>query len=224
MDNKHYNIANGKIIIKDRTKPRKIINPYWIYINNAVHPNYFNLVYNEIDKKCHTYKVKMYNRVFDSKRRSCVLISEKVVNKLAKGGSTFQYSDVPNCEWNCSPSICKIKHYVESLTSLTFDFCLVNIYKNGDDYIGYHSDKNADKSCVLSISLGCPRKFRFRKKEDTSGFDYEFTMESGDLLIMLGPTKDNNYIGCQSIYKHSVPIEKKKSEPRINLTFRQFQS
>ena len=92
---------------------------------------------------------------------------------------------------------------------------MTHIYRNGTDYIGYHNDREAINTPVISISfapLGVTRKFRFRKIEEKSGWIKEFHSGHGDLLIMKA--------GCQKKYKHSVPVEKTIVYPRINLTFR----
>lgn len=138
---------------------------------------------------------------------------------ILSGTSTFSYDYVPVFELKLCPHISQIKEYIEEITQEKYEYCFINFYKNGKEYIGYHSDKEADKSYVISISLGATRKFRFRKKGDKKGYEYEFDMQSGDVLWMLGPNKNNNYISCQDIYNHSVPVQKKINRPRINITF-----
>ncbi len=94
------------------------------------------------------------------------------------------------------------------------------MYRNGLDTIGWHNDKEALNTPVVSISLGATRKFRFRKIKDKEGkinkvgYEKELLLKSGDCLFM----KDS----CQKIYKHCVPTEKTVKAPRINLTFRKF--
>ena len=55
-----------------------------------------------------------------------------------------------------------IKKSVEDYTKTTFDYCLIHIYRDGHDNIGWHNDKEAmssDKnemmdSVIASVSLG----------------------------------------------------------------------
>ncbi|CAF3798372.1 unnamed protein product, partial [Rotaria sp. Silwood1] len=42
-----------------------------------------------------------------------------------------------------------------------FAYCLVNLYRNGNDYINFHADNEA-KDIIASISLGATRKFLVR--------------------------------------------------------------
>ena len=41
-----------------------------------------------------------------------------------------------------------------------FDYCLVNLYRDGNDYINFHADNEA-KDIIASISLGATRKYGF---------------------------------------------------------------
>ena len=93
-----------------------------------------------------------------------------------------------------------------------FDTVLCWLYRNGKDYIGWHSDREAKDLPVASLSLGQTRKFRFRKKPKTNGWDYEFQLKAGDVVYMKPE--------CQVKFKHTVPKQIRVKEPRINLTFR----
>jgi len=96
-------------------------------------------------------------------------------------------------------------------------------YKDGESNIGWHADRESLRSNVFSISFGATRKFRFRKIKETTGWDYELLLQSGDAVLMKAPDLPTGRLGCQSIYKHTVPIQKNVSQPRVNLTFRQFE-
>lgn len=183
---------------------------YFDYFSEFL-PNYFEKLYSEISEKCKTYIIKTKYGETESNRLSCVV----------GNGEDFEYEREKEVyEWDECPTIEEIKKKVENKLKMEFDYCLVHLYRNGEDYISYHNDKEAIMTNIASLSIGASRKFRFRKMSTTKGFDYEYTLNDGDLIIMWGPRK--NYPGCQSIYKHSVPIQKKIKDPRINLTFRQF--
>jgi alpha-ketoglutarate-dependent dioxygenase alkB family protein 2 len=107
----------------------------------------------------------------------------------------------------------KIKADIEYMTDLKFNFCLVNKYDNGNNYIGYHSDDEKDlgpNPSIASVSFGQERKFYFKSKETDKVT--QLKLNSGCLCMMYNPT--NTY------YKHSVPKETKVTGTRINLTFR----
>ncbi len=120
-------------------------------------------------------------------------------------------------------------HFMKSTktTEPIYSMCLVNYYRDGNDYIGFHSDDEKQlvpNAPIYSISLGAKRKFKLKikdkynnKKEDkfeNKIEEYEIEPENKSLLIMGGT--------CQKTHKHSVPKQKNISELRINLTFRAF--
>lgn len=41
-----------------------------------------------------------------------------------------------------------------------FDYCLVNLYRNGNDHINFHADNEAN-DIIASISLGAKRRYTF---------------------------------------------------------------
>jgi alkylated DNA repair dioxygenase AlkB len=108
----------------------------------------------------------------------------------------------------------ELRQKVSKFLGIEFNSVLVNLYRNGDDHVGMHADREEKGKPIASLSFGATRKFRLRKIYKTKGYDFEFHLESGDLLIM----KDN----CQKVYKHGVPKEKGVRKPRLNLTFRIF--
>lgn len=92
--------------------------------------------------------------------------------------------------------------------------CLLNFYRNGADYVGYHSDKELqDKTeTVYTITLGKERKFVLQNKSTKE--KVTVTPKKGDLLIMTGKT--------QKLWKHSIPKVSIRNCPegRISLTYR----
>ena len=60
-----------------------------------------------------------------------------------------------------------IKKMLESELNCEFNYCLINLYRNGSDYTAWHADKEAiekGKDIVASLSLGQTRKFGVRHK------------------------------------------------------------
>lgn len=135
--------------------------------------------------------------------------------------NTFQgYYKFPS--YNETPSIItEICKFVEQFTKEKYDYVLVHIYKTGTASIGWHRDMEAINSSVASVSLGTTRKFRLKKLERKTGWDYEYQLQDGDLIWMHGPQPTKNLLSCQTEYLHCVPVESKIKTPRINLTFRQ---
>ncbi len=106
-----------------------------------------------------------------------------------------------------------LKNLVEQRSGATFNSCLLNLYANGGEGMGWHSDDEktlTPHAAIASLSLGAERNFSFRHK--TSGQTQSLILEDGSLLVMAGST--------QTHWQHSLPKTKKVSAPRINLTFR----
>lgn len=107
----------------------------------------------------------------------------------------------------------KLKQLVELKTRETYNSCLCNLYHNGTETMGWHSDAEKDlkeHGAIASLSIGAERKFAFKHKETKN--TCEFVLEHGSLLVMSGKT--------QEYWLHRLPPTKKIKEPRINLTFR----
>jgi alkylated DNA repair dioxygenase AlkB len=95
-----------------------------------------------------------------------------------------------------------------------FNAVLVNLYRNGDDYVGWHADDEiemGDNPLIASLSLGAERLFSLRHKQ--SGATYQLPLPSGSLLVMRPP--------LQQYWEHAVLPAPGLGEGRINLTFRQ---
>jgi alkylated DNA repair dioxygenase AlkB len=95
-----------------------------------------------------------------------------------------------------------------------FNSILVNMYKDGNNYIGPHSDDEAEldkRHGVIALSVGVARKFRIRTKSDKK-FACDISTKSHYILHMGGQ--------FQSEFTHEIPVEKKIKDWRISFTFR----
>nr|QBK89586.1 MAG: alkylated DNA repair dioxygenase [Pithovirus LCPAC001] len=146
----------------------------------------------ELLKTTKTYTFKMYDKIFTSKRRSCVYSNQK------RNIGIIGYNQTPIFPWKNAPKeIISIRNRLITEFDATIDYVLVHIYRNDQDYIGWHNDSEALNSDVFSISLGMSRRFLTRPYNSTSGVEKEYLLKSGDLIRMIK--------GCQSKYKHTVP-------------------
>jgi alkylated DNA repair dioxygenase AlkB len=105
---------------------------------------------------------------------------------------------------------------VEQKTGVKFNAVLLNLYRNGNDSVSWHSDKEhliGSNPTIASITFGQTRPFRLRHKSDKSVPQLEIPLYHGTLLVMSGTT--NTY------WEHHIPKSAKDMLPRINLTFRQ---
>ena len=198
-------------------------NEYWAYYPNLFSAVTFEEILAEFQPHCKTYTNKIYGKVYEAKRISCVV------------GANV-YGGLNNIKWKTVPFANQIKAILDNeimphfyqpdavgttkpgmVTTKNRDiyYLLSHIYRKGTDYIGFHNDREALDTPVISVTFapqGIKRKFRFRKMGEKSGWEKQFELGHGDLLIMKA--------GCQRKYKHSVPVEKTVIEPRINFTYR----
>ncbi len=117
-------------------------------------------------------------------------------------------------EW--TPELLAIRAKVEEETFFKFNSVLLNLYRNGKDGVGWHSDRteNFGKNQVIaSVTFGETRPFRMRHKTRKDIPMQEIPLKHGSLLLMAGAT--------QSCWEHHIPKTSKDILPRINLTFRQ---
>lgn len=109
------------------------------------------------------------------------------------------------------PVLLSIRDILHARYNAYYDTLLVNYYRDGNDTIRMHWDKEikADSS-ICSISLGASRFFDIHSKDGAE--KHRIELHSGDLFIMGA--------GFHTYYKHGVPVQKKITTPRINLTYR----
>src|SRR5919199_2337421 len=125
----------------------------------------------------------------------------------------YTYSNTTRQALAWTKELFGVKQIVEKCAGIKFNSCLLNLYHNGNEGMGWHSDveKSLGKNnTIASLSFGAERKFSFKHKQTKQ--TVSVVLEHGSLLIM----KDNT----QSNWLHSLPISKSIIEPRINLTFR----
>lgn len=110
-----------------------------------------------------------------------------------------------------------IKELLEQELNFKFNICLANYYIHGKKAIGWHSDneEKGSTSCIASISLGAEREFVFRKNNSKEIYR-NILLHHGSLIVMAE--------GCQENYQHRLPVDKHCKNPRLNLTFRLFDS
>lgn len=114
-----------------------------------------------------------------------------------------------------SELILEIKNKLEQLYyPATFDYVLMNLYRNGDDKIGLHHDDEAegdDNNIIASVSFGATRRFIVVPMKGKKP-KYRYDLSHGSLIVMRGD--------MQKGWKHMIPGESGCKLPRVNLTFR----
>ena len=135
----------------------------------------------------------------------------------ADEGIVYSYSNnlLQTLPW--TPALLSLRQLVEAATGAVFNAVLVNLYRNGEDSVGWHSDDETElgeEPVIASLSLGAARYFDYQETAGAGAGEPKqgsVLLAAGSLLLMLPP--------FQQRWQHSVP-PCDEPEGRINLTFR----
>jgi alkylated DNA repair dioxygenase AlkB len=131
-------------------------------------------------------------------------------------GVSYTYSNQQMRAKAWIPQLLEIKNELNKKFLTNFNSVLINNYKNGEQYMGWHCDNEKElgvKPSICSLSIGATRDFILRNKADHSQ-KIKIDLKNGDLLIMQGQT--------QTYWDHSLPKRLKIKDRRINFTFREI--
>ena len=109
--------------------------------------------------------------------------------------------------------ILTIKNKIEPIAKTVFNSVLLNLYRDGNDSISWHTDAEKElgiNPIIASVNFGATRKFQLRHIKTKEKLEIELT--HGSLLIMQSE--------LQHFWQHQVPKTSKPVGERINLTFR----
>jgi alkylated DNA repair dioxygenase AlkB len=112
-----------------------------------------------------------------------------------------------------------LRERLEVALGVRFNSVLANLYRNGADSMGWHSDDEASlgpQPVIASLSLGATRRFMLRHRRRRDVPPMSLLLEHGSLLLMVGDT--------QRHWHHAVPKTRQPVGTRINLTFRHVRS
>lgn len=130
-------------------------------------------------------------------------------------GRTYSYSGLTLIPSPWIAPILELKALCQELGGATFNSALLNLYRDGDDTVGWHSDDEpafGREPVIASVSLGAVRRFDLRHKRSRGTVTVD--LPPGSVLVMSGR--------CQAEWSHRVPRSRRVTEPRINLTFRRI--
>jgi alkylated DNA repair dioxygenase AlkB len=141
------------------------------------------------------------------------IITKRKVAWYGDSNYLYTYSNTTKQALEWTRELSYLKQIVEKKLETKFNSCLLNLYHDGNEGVGWHSDdeKSLGKNTIIgSLSFGAERKFLFRHKQTKQ--EVSIILEHGSLLVMKDATQSN--------WLHSLPKSKKITGTRINLTFR----
>lgn len=152
-------------------------------------------------------RIKMYGKTMDVPRLSAW---------YGDPGLSYTYSGITAHAIAWNQSLLEIKQRVEQAVGSQFNSVLVNLYRDGNDSVAWHSDDEpelGERPLIASISFGAVRPFCLRRRDDHKQ-QLRLSLAHGSCLIMAGPT--------QRFWQHQIAKTKHLIDARVNLTFRQI--
>jgi alkylated DNA repair dioxygenase AlkB len=128
----------------------------------------------------------------------------------------YAYSGVLHEPAPWTPALECVRTRAQQLAKRTFNSVLANLYRDGRDGMGWHSDDERELGpdpVIASVSFGATRRFRLRHRRERS-LTHALELTDGSVLVMAGATQHH--------WQHSISKTARPVGPRINLTFRQI--
>lgn len=142
------------------------------------------------------------------------IVTARLVAWYGDRDFAYAYSGTERRALPWTEELLGLKRLAESALDARYNSCLLNLYHDGSEGMGWHSDDEAtlvEGASIASLSLGAERRFVFRHKRDREQ-KVAVALEHGSLLEMAGET--------QRHWSHALPKAMRVKEARINLTFR----
>jgi alkylated DNA repair dioxygenase AlkB len=131
------------------------------------------------------------------------------------GDADYTYSGIHHRAAAFPPTVQRLRERAQKVSGAAYNAVLLNLYRNGADSVGWHSDHEAglgERPAIASLSLGATRRFQFRHRTTKETITLE--LEEGHWLVMAGQT--------QRCWLHQVPKTRAAVGRRVNLTFRRM--
>jgi len=154
-----------------------------------------------------THRIRIFGREVDSPRLSCWIGDPDA--RYRYSGTLFEPHPWPD-------ALKPVRERLERTLEVGFNSVLANLYRDGNDAMGWHSDAEPELGpapVIASISLGATRRFALKHRNDPTR-KLAIDLPHGSLLVMSGQT--------QRHYRHALPRTTRPTGARINLTFRQI--
>ena len=128
--------------------------------------------------------------------------------------ASYGYSGLQHQPLPWTPLLAEIRQRVEVAVGAPLNAALLNLYRDGQDSMGWHSDNETllgRNPLIASLSLGGVRRFDLRRTGQNR-IGHSLELQHGSLLAMRGTT--------QHYWQHQVAKTRRPCASRINLTFR----
>ncbi|MEP7043597.1 MAG: alpha-ketoglutarate-dependent dioxygenase AlkB [Dokdonella sp.] len=155
------------------------------------------------------HRLHLFGREVNAPRLSCWIGDADAVYTYSR----TRFEPLP---W--TPTTTWLRDDLAARLGIRFNSVLANLYRDGRDSMGWHSDDEPELGAapvIASLSFGAARAFRVRDRATRQPV-LSMDLAHGSVLVMDGDT--------QARYQHALPKRAGISEARINMTFRQIES
>lgn len=159
------------------------------------------------------------DRLLDWLLRTCVWREEaiwmfgrrvtvpRLVSHCGDDGVDYSYSGVTHSATGWHEELVWLLPRIGAVLGRAPDFLLINRYRNGAEYMGWHrDDEQMAGEKVATLSLGSTRRFLIEGAVDTASHRLE--LEHGSLLVM------------DRYSRHCLPKTRRPVGERVSLSFR----
>ena len=150
--------------------------------------------------------VRVYGKIYQQPR---------LIAWYGDAGKKYDYSGISLTPLPWTDLLREIKRRIEDCTDSTFNSVFLNLYRDHNDSMGFHSDDERElglEPVIASLTFGATRTFVMKHKIDRETPTSRIDLEAGSVLLMKGQT--------QRFWKHGILKQTTPCGPRINLTFR----
>ena len=154
------------------------------------------------------HRIRLFGREVASPRLSCWIGDPE---------AHYRYSGADFAPHPWPSALVPLRARLRAELGLDFNSVLANLYRDGRDRMGWHSDDEPELGpapVIASLSLGATRRFVLKHRRDPA-LRRALALPHGSLLLMRGAT--------QRLYRHALPATARPLGARVNLTFRRIE-
>jgi alkylated DNA repair dioxygenase AlkB len=139
----------------------------------------------------------------------------RLISWYGDTGKNYEYSGIRLSPLPWTDLLKNIKQEVEAASDSEFNSVFLNLYRDHNDSMGFHSDDERELGplpTIASVTFGATRTFVMKHKLNTEIPTVKIPLDTGSVLLMKGVT--------QKYWKHGIMKQAQPCGPRVNLTFR----
>ena len=144
-----------------------------------------------------------------------VMPQPRLVAWYGDPGKTYHYSGISLAPLPWTSLLTELRLLVQECTGERFNSVFLNLYRDHNDSMGFHSDDERElgtEPTIASLTFGATRVFVLKHKSRDELPPVKLHLEAGSVLLMKRLT--------QRFWKHGIMKQTQPCGPRVNLTFR----